>query len=74
MSNRPILGVVKPGKGVADQPPAPPSDAERATRERVILALIPVAARVELQKPQHMVETATKLCYYINTGEQQDKP
>lgn len=53
-----------------DAEPTPGAD----VRERVILALIPVASRHSLLEPHAIVEIATHLCEYINTGRKQDTP
>lgn len=41
-------------------------DDQRATRERVVLALIPTCSRHELRDPQHIVAIASELCKYID--------
>lgn len=51
-----------------DAEPAPGAD----VRERVVLALLPVASRNSLLNPQSIVEIATQLCEYIHTGRKQD--
>jgi hypothetical protein len=42
---------------------------ERATRERLVLALIPTCSRHEMRKPQEIVDIATELCKYIVSPE-----
>jgi len=51
-----------------DAEPTPGAD----VRERVILALIPVASRHSLLESKAIVEIATELCEYINTGRTKD--
>jgi hypothetical protein len=41
-------------------------DAARATREKVVLALIPSASLHELRNPQSIVAIASELCQYIH--------
>jgi len=40
--------------------------ARRATRERVILALVPTCSRHEMRNPKEIVDIATELCKYID--------
>ncbi len=58
-----------PAKDKAAAAPIAPNPEDRATREKVILALLPVAARHDvLNQPQRVVEIATTLCEYIARG------
>lgn len=46
----------------------PAIDLRRMTRERVVLALLPIASRAELTNTQQIVEKAKALCEYIDSG------
>ena len=48
--------------------PAPHIDFSRMTRERVVLAILPIASRAELTNSQQIVEKANELCEYIEHG------
>lgn len=56
----------------------PKKDAEPVAgadlRKEVVLALIPVVAKHSLLNSQAIVDIATNLCDYINTGRKQDSP
>ncbi len=52
-----------------------PGKAEDVTlRKEIVLALVPVAAKHSLLNTQAIVEIASNLCEYINTGRKQDTP